>query len=118
MPYLLLVVETPGDRARRPPAEGKLAMERMHRFADGLRERGLLRASESLRTESTRVNLRDGKRRTVDGPFAEAKELVGGFFLVDCATRDEAVEIAAACPAAAWATIEVREIGPCWEGEG
>jgi hypothetical protein len=118
MPYLLLVVETPGDRGRRPLAEGKAAYDRMTRYADDLRERGLLRACDSLRTESVRVNLRDGKRRTVDGPFAEAKELVGGFFLVDCATRDEAVEIAAACPAAEWATVEVREIGPCWEGGG
>lgn len=116
MPYLLLVVETPGDRHRRGPTDGQLAYDRMTRFADGLRARGVLRASDSLRTESVRITVREGKRRLVDGPFAEAKELVGGFFLLDCATRDEAIEIASACPAVEWATLEVREIGPCWEG--
>ena len=41
--------------------------------------------------------------------------MVGGFFLVKCATRAEALDLAGACPAAAWATIEVREVGPCHE---
>jgi hypothetical protein len=50
----------------------------------------------------------------LDGPFAEAKEMVGGFFLLDVATRDEAVAIAGQCPAAEWATVEVRSIGPCY----
>jgi hypothetical protein len=50
-----------------------------------------------------------------DGPFAEAKEMVGGFFLLTCETRDQALEIARACPAAEWATIEVRELGPCFQ---
>jgi hypothetical protein len=50
----------------------------------------------------------------MDGPFAEAKEMVGGFFLLDCATREEAVAIAGRCPAAEWATVEVRETGPCY----
>jgi len=40
--------------------------------------------------------------------------MIGGFFLIDVASRDEAVAIATACPAAAWATVEVREVGPCW----
>jgi hypothetical protein len=50
----------------------------------------------------------------VDGPFAEAKEMIGGFFLVDCASREEAVALAARCPAAQWATVEVRSLGPCF----
>jgi hypothetical protein len=50
----------------------------------------------------------------LDGPFAEAKEMVGGFFLLDCATREEAVAIARECPAAEWATVEVRATGPCY----
>ena len=57
----------------------------------------------------------DGPSRTIiDGPFAEAKEMVGGFFLVDVPTREEAVAIARECPAAEWATVEVRETGPCY----
>jgi hypothetical protein len=56
----------------------------------------------------------NGRAQVLDGPFAEAKEMVGGFFLLDCATRDEAVAIARECPAAEWATVEVRATGPCY----
>ena len=49
-----------------------------------------------------------------DGPFAETKEVMGGFFLLTCETREEAIAIARECPAAQWATIEVRELGPCF----
>jgi hypothetical protein len=65
-----------------------------------------------------RVRVRGGKRTVVDGPFTEAKEIVGGFFLLDGITKDEAVAIASECPATEWATVEVREIGNCWEGNG
>ncbi len=58
--------------------------------------------------------MRNGQPHVVDGPFAEAKEMVGGFFLIDVATRDEAVAIARRCPAANWATVEVRECAPCY----
>ena len=51
----------------------------------------------------------------VDGPFAEAKEMVGGFFLLDCDSMAEAVAIAHECPAAEWATVEVRALGPCYD---
>jgi hypothetical protein len=87
----------------------------MNAFAESLSARGLHLAGESLRylTDATRVETRGGKRRVVDGPYAEAKELVGGFFVLDVATREQAVAIAAECPAAGWASIEVREVGPC-----
>jgi hypothetical protein len=49
-----------------------------------------------------------------DGPFAETKEVIGGFFLLTCDTREQAIDIARECPAAQWATIEVRELGPCF----
>jgi hypothetical protein len=61
-----------------------------------------------------RLHKRDGESRLVDGPFAEAKEMIGGFFLLDVDTRDEAVAIAAECPAAEWCTVEVRKVGPCF----
>ena len=77
------------------------------------------RASESLRSlkDRVRVQNRGGKRILLDGPFAETKEVVGGFFLVNCASKDEALALAAECPAAEWASIEVRETGPCNTGE-
>jgi hypothetical protein len=86
------------------------------RFSAALRERGVLRASESLRfpdDDGARVQVRAGKAIVVDGPFAEAKEIVGGFLLLDCDVRSEAIAIAAECPAAEWAIVEVRKVGPC-----
>ncbi len=118
MAYMLLVIEEPEMRRRRPTAEGRQLYDRMLRFGDGLKARGLLRLSESLRSDvdGVRVSLRGGKRKLVDGPFAESKEMVGGFFLLDCETKEEAVAIAGECPALEWATIEVREVAPCYEG--
>jgi hypothetical protein len=116
VPYLLLIVEDLETRQTRPVADGQRAYQRMAGFAEGLRSRGMLLANDSLRTEAVRVQARGGKRQVVDGPFAESKEIIGGFFLIDCATREEAIAIAGECPAAEWATVEVREIGPCWEG--
>ena len=116
MPYMLLIVEPPGQRIERGVEEGKQVYARMLRFAGELKERGVLSGVESLASDArgVRVQMREGRQRLVDGPFAEAKEMIGGFFLLDVATRDEAVAIATACPAAEWATIEVREVGPCW----
>ena len=118
MSYVLLIVEPRGQREERTPEEAQHAYAEMVRFGEGLQTRGLLRASESLRSddEGVRVTVRGGKRSLLDGPFAESKEMVGGFFLLDCDTREQAVEIAAECPAAAWASVEVRELGPCHGG--
>jgi len=116
MPYMLLIVEPPEQRRERGVEEGRRVYQRMLDFAEGLKARGVLRAVESLESTSSgvRVQVRDGRRSLVDGPFAETKEMVGGFFLVDCATFEEAVAIAAECPAAEWCTVEVRKLGPCY----
>ena len=114
MSYMLLIIEPVGQRQERTEDEGRTLYDRMLRFADELKQRGLLLAAQSLKTEAARVQVRNGKRALVDGPFAEAKEMVGGYFLLDCATHAEAVAIAAECPAAQWATVEVREFGPCF----
>ncbi len=116
MSFMLLIHEPRGQRATRTEAEGRAVYDRMLQAASALKARGVLRAAESLRTDTDArlVQVRGGKRDVRDGPFAEAKEMVGGFFLVDCATREEAIAIAAELPAAEWATIEVRELGPCF----
>ncbi len=118
MSYLLLVMEEPERRRNLSAEEGAAALARMVRFAEGLERRGVLRATDSLTsdTRGVRVRVRAGKRSVVDGPFTEAKEIVGGFFLLDGITKEEAVAIASDCPATEWATVEVREIGRCWEG--
>jgi len=113
---MLLVVEPRGQRAQRTLEEGKAVFQQMVDFADALKARGVLKAVESLAADerATRVAVRGGRNMLTDGPFSEAKEMVGGFFLLDCATKQEALAIAAQCPAAQWATIEVRETGPCY----
>ncbi len=118
MAYMLFVAEPRGQRAERTEDEGRALYARMERYADGLKERGVLRAYSSLKNDADgqRLQIRGGKRSLRDGPFAGAREMIGGFFLVDCATREEAVELAALCPAAEWATMEVRETGPCYLG--
>jgi len=116
MAYMLMILEDPAQRASRTPAEGEAVYQRMVDFAGKLKKNDQLLAVESLvsQGEAKRVQVRGGKPQVLDGPFAEAKEMIGGFFLLDCATRDEAVAIAAECPAAQWATVEVRELGPCF----
>ena len=117
MSYMLLVVEPVGQRGTRTEAEGRSLYERMRRFSEDLKSRGLLTMSQSLKADSAgaRVVRRAGNVNIVDGPFAEAKEMIGGFFLLTCETREQAVAIARECPAAEWAAIEVRELGPCYQ---
>jgi hypothetical protein len=115
MTYMLLVMESRDRRQGRPDELAQNECRQMDAFADSLKARGVYLASQSLRllSDGTRVETRNGKRAVVDGPYAEAKELVGGFFLLDVATREQAVALATECPAADWASIEVREVGPC-----
>jgi hypothetical protein len=117
MAYMLLVVEKVGDRAARSQSEGTALYDRMLRFSRDLMQRGLLTMSQSLKTDADGVRVQGQGEKSVvrDGPFAEAREMIGGFFLLTCDTREQAVAIARECPAAEWATIEVRELGPCFQ---
>ena len=116
MPFMLLITEPRGQRDTRPQAEGEALYARMVEFAEELAAKGQLIDAHALTadTNAARVQVREGRASIVDGPFAEAKEMIGGFFLLDCATRDEALAIAQRCPAAQWASVEVRETGPCF----
>jgi hypothetical protein len=116
MAYMLLILEDPAQRGTRTREEGEAVYARMVEFSGKLRQQDKLLATESLANQSkgARVQVRGGKAQVLDGPFAEAKEMVGGFYLLNCATREEAVAIARACPAAEWATVEVRETAPCY----
>ena len=116
MPYMLLVMEPAGQREARPVPDGQVLFDRMARFGENLKARGIGKFYDSLgpTSKGVRVEKRNGKRSLVDGPFAEAKEIVGGFFMLDC-SKEEAIAAASECPAAEYATIEVREVGPCWE---
>jgi hypothetical protein len=115
MSYMLLVMEPRGQRTGRTGAQGREIYARMLEYAANLKQRGVLLAANALKSEALRLTVAQGRAQVLDGPFTESKELIGGYFLIDCGTRDEAVAIARECPAAAWASIEVREIGTCYE---
>jgi hypothetical protein len=118
MSYMLMIIEPVGQREERGLERGQQLYDRMLAFTADLQARGVLEASNSLAStrQATRLQLREGKPRLIDGPFAEAKEMVGGFFQLNVATREEALAIAEQCPAAEWATVEVRPVAPCYDG--
>jgi hypothetical protein len=83
-------------------------------FGEEMTARGVLQGGERLHPTpaTTTVRVRDGEVLTSDGPFAETKEQMAGFYLVDCKDLDEAIEVASKIPGAAYGSIEVR---PIWE---
>src|SRR5471030_729589 len=102
MAYALLVIEPAGRRLSRTEAEGRALYDRMLRFGEDLKSRGLLTMSQSLKTDAqgARVRVHGNQSTVVDGPFAEAKEMIGGFFVLTCETREQAIALALECPAA------------------
>jgi hypothetical protein len=117
MSYMLVIVEPPGQRNTRTEAEGRAWYDSMVRYSEALKARGLLTIAQSLKDDvrGARVKVRNGAVSVLDGPFSEAKEMIGGIFMLTCETREQAIAIAAQCPAAQWATVEVRELGPCFQ---
>ena len=114
MPQMLLIVEPLGQRAERGRAAGEVVYQRMLDFAAELQAEGLLLGVNSLGSAARRLAKRDGGAQVWDGPFAESKEMVGGYFLLDTDDADVALAWAERCPAAEWATVEIRGIGPCY----
>jgi hypothetical protein len=117
MAYMLLMIEPVEQRSTRTREQGEQVYARMQGFAEELKAQGLLLGVESLASQkqASRVQVRDGRSRVIDGPFAEAKEMVGGFFLLNCDRHEEALAIAKRCPAAEWCTVEVRPLAPCFD---
>jgi hypothetical protein len=91
-------------------------------FTKELRDRGVFEAGEALQSvaSASTVRLREGETLITDGPFMETKEALGGFYLLNCRDLDEALELAAKCPAAQFGSIEVRPIwdAPSASGDG
>jgi hypothetical protein len=113
--YMLLVYEEEVDPAEQAERE-KVAptLVELHR---SLREAGLLVGVQRLRSveSATSVRVRDGETQITDGPFAVTKEILAGYYVLDCADLDEALKHAARLPMAPWATIEVRPVMPAEE---
>jgi hypothetical protein len=110
--YMLLVYEEKVDPAEQAEREKGLPM--LVELHAGLREAGLLVGVRRLRSvgSATSVRVRDGQTEITDGPFAVTKEVLAGYYILDCADLDQALERAAQLPMARWATIEVRPVMP------
>jgi hypothetical protein len=119
MQYLLLIYQAEGTAATAASDE-EMASElaTYAAFTQETRDRGQFIAGEALEQTSTAtsVRLREGQVYVTDGPFAETKEALGGFYLLECRDLDEAIEMAAKIPGARRGTIEVRPIWTLPEG--
>ena len=114
MKYLLLIYENEADFANVSEAEqGKIFQEYMD-YSKGIRKNGNYISGEALQpiATATTVRQRNGKTLTTDGPFAETKEQLGGFFMVEAKDLDEAIKLAGGIPAVRTGSIEVRPIMP------
>jgi hypothetical protein len=114
MRYALLICTDEKGMEARSPEEASASLNEYLQFGEEMGKRGVLQGGERLRptTDATTVRVRDGEILTLDGPFAETKEQIGGFYLVDCKDLDEAIDVASKIPGARVGTIEVR---PIWE---
>jgi hypothetical protein len=108
MRYMFLIYESESAPARESADLGPAYTA----FTEAVRQIGVLVASDALELTSsaTTVRVRKDKTVTTDGPFAETKEQLGGYYILDCATFDEALEYAAKIPSARFGSVEVRPI--------
>ena len=112
--YMLLLYDDPSEYRDMSPAEMQAMIERYSAWARSVGQQGKLKGNNKLRDEGGRiVRGVDGRVVVADGPYAEAKEIVSGYFLVEADSYDEAVDIARGCPhAQSRGKIEIREIEP------
>lgn len=114
MKYALLIYSDPTVEAS--PEEQAQVMEDYYKFTASINERGINLGGEALDgvDTATTVRVRNDETLTTDGPFAETKEVLGGFYLIDVADLDEAIAVAAELPGSWHGSVEVR---PLWDWE-
>ncbi|HET9671641.1 MAG TPA: YciI family protein [Actinomycetota bacterium] len=111
MKYALLIYGEASSPDMTPEAM-EASMDDWWKYEAWLGEKGIRLAGEALQEphHATTVRVQDGKTVTTDGPFAETKEQLGGFYLIEAANLDEALAAAARCPGAALGSVEVRPV--------
>ena len=117
MRYLMLIYTPEVDPSTVSPEQRAATSAQYGVFTREVRDRNVMEGGEALQATSsaTTVRVRDGKTLVTDGPYAETKEALGGYYLLDVKDLDEALELAAKIPGAQWGAIEVR---PIWEQGG
>ncbi len=114
MEYMLLIHADESKFGALPPDVQSQALAAYGAYTEALRKAGVVRSSNRLRPGSaaTCVKVREGKTEVLNGPFAETREELGGYYLIDVPDLDSALSWAARCPGASHGTVEVR---PVWE---
>ena len=112
MQYLLMIYANEAEYAKIDPSTLQKVYEEYGAFTQGIVQSGNFKAGDRLQptTTATTVRIRDGKTLTTDGPFAETREQLGGYYLVEAKDLDAALAIAAKIPGARFGSIEVRPI--------
>jgi len=112
MQYLLMIYSNEVEYAKIDPATSKKIMGEYEAFTKEIIQNGNFKAGDRLQptTTATTVRVKDGKVMTTDGPFAETREQLGGYYLVEARDLDTALGIAAKIPGARYGSIEVRPI--------
>ena len=114
MKYLLLLYGSEAARSKVPEAERARIFQEYMDYSAAIHRKGNYIAAEALQPTATArtVRQRNGKMLTTDGPFAETKEQLGGFYLVEAKDLDEAIQLAGGIPAVRTGSVEVRAIMP------
>jgi hypothetical protein len=112
MQYMALIYADEGSWSALSDEERARVVDRYQALAEAARAAGVLLGGDELgpTRDATTVRIRDGQTLVVDGPYAEAREALGGYFLFECETIDEAVDWAARIPAAERGAVEVRPV--------
>ncbi len=113
MKYLLMIYASEAQENAMPPEDMGKMMQAYGAYTEALVKAGALQAGERLRpvTDATSVRVRAGKTEVLNGPYAETREQLGGYYLIDVPDLDAALAWAARCPSSSHGTIEVR---PVW----
>jgi len=113
MQYLLLIYGNEAGMKSASETDRNAMFKAYGEYTTGIIKSGHMRAGEALQPSSTAttVRVREGRTLSTDGPFAETKEQLGGYYLIDVPNLDDAVHWAARCPAAMGGSIEVRPLG-------
>jgi hypothetical protein len=113
MQYLLLLYANEGGWSKLTKAEQEQGMAAYGAYTQALKKEGVLQGSNRLQpiSAATTVKMVDGKSQVLDGPYADSKEQLGGYYLIDVPDLDAALSWAARCPGANHGTVEVR---PVW----
>lgn len=112
MQYMMLIYDDPQSSPVPGTPEFGALMQAYQAFGKEIEDAGVFCAGNALNpvTTATTVRVRDGKHATTDGPFAETKETLGGYYLLDCKDIDEAIKYAAKIPTAKHGSIEIRPV--------